>query len=414
MNVTSLVDIYVPRNNFKIAMQNTLNFENTQIAFSSKSTTQLKKAEWLFSVVKKAWLTNLAKSITNFLLRIGFPIEPILKQTVFEQFCGGETIVQCEGTVNSLFQNGGVHSILDYSIEGKETENFFDGTLETMLKICKYGDGSPEVPFLVFKPTGMGRFKIYEKVSTQTDLNSDEALEWERIQKRFDAVCSAVANTNFLKIMVDAEESWIQDAIDTLVEEMMVKYNTERTVVFNTVQMYRWDRLSYLQRMYSFGQKNNIRVGVKLVRGAYMEKERERAFKKGYISPICEDKRATDINFDEGIHFCLNHLDVFDIFAGSHNEMSCQKLSHSLKEEGISKDDERIWFGQLYGMSDHISFNLANSGYNTAKYVPFGPVREVVPYLFRRAEENTSVGSQTSRELFFIKKELLRRKNERE
>lgn len=394
-------------------MQNTLNFENTQIAFSSKSTTQLKKAEWLFSVVKKAWLTNLAKSTTNLLLRIGFPIEPILKHTVFEQFCGGETIVQCESTVNSLFENGRVHSILDYSIEGKETEDFFDGTLETMLKICEYGDGSPEVPFLVFKPTGMGRFKIYEKVSAQIDLNADEELEWGRIQKRFDAICSAVATTSFLKIMVDAEESWIQDAIDTLVEEMMVKYNTERTVVFNTVQMYRWDRLSYLQRMYSFGQQHNIRVGVKLVRGAYMEKERDRALVKGYKSPICEDKRATDINFDEGIHFCLSHLDVFDIFAGSHNEMSCQKLSQSLKEEGISKNDERIWFGQLYGMSDHISFNLANNGYNTAKYVPFGPVREVVPYLFRRAEENTSVGSQTSRELFFIKKELLRRKNER-
>jgi proline dehydrogenase len=392
-------------------MRNSLNFENTKIAFSTKSNNDLKKAKLLFFLISKAWLTNIAKPITNFLLGVGFPIEPLLKYTVFKQFCGGETIDQCKPLIEKMYKKGQVHSVLDYSIEGKENENFFDGVLETQLDICRYASEISEVPFLVFKPTGMGRMEIYEKVSNQTYLDSSEILEWERIKKRFDVICNAVSKTNSLKIMIDAEESWIQGAVDELVEEMMLKYNAKRAVVFNTVQMYISNRLSYLQDIYFFGKKNNIKIGIKLVRGAYMEKERERAFIKGYNSPICIDKYSTDVNFNNGLIYCLTYLNVFDVFTGSHNEESCEMFSKKLEEKKIEKNDDRVWFGQLYGMSDHISFNLSKNGYNTAKYLPFGPIKEVIPYLFRRAEENTSLGTQTSRELLYINKELLRRKN---
>jgi proline dehydrogenase len=391
-------------------MQNSLNFENTKIAFSAKSNKELRKAKWLFTLISKAWLTNLVTSITNFLLGIGIPLDPILKYTVFEQFCGGETIDQCKPKIDKMYEIGQVHSILDYSIEGLQKEEFYDLTLEKLLNISQYASSVPQVPFLVFKPTGMGCMEIYEKVSNQLELDPPKIVEWERIKKRFDIICHTVAKTNSLKIMIDAEESWMQEAIDGLVKEMMLKYNGKRAVVFNTVQMYRTDRFSYLQDIYSFGKKNGTKVGIKLVRGAYMEKERERAIRKGYDSPICSDKNSTDINFNEGLSYCLNRLEVFDIFVGSHNEESCVMFSNMLKENEIKNNDGRIWFGQLYGMSDHISFNLAKNGYNTAKYLPFGPIKEVIPYLFRRAEENTSVGSQTHREVLYIKKELRRRK----
>jgi proline dehydrogenase len=391
-------------------MQNSLNFENTKIAFSAKSNKELRKAKWLFTLISKAWLTNLVTSITNFLLGIGIPLDTILKYTVFEQFCGGETIDQCKPKIDKMYEIGQVHSILDYSIEGLQKEEFYDLTLEKLLNISQYASSVPQVPFLVFKPTGMGSMEIYEKVSDQLELDPPKIVEWERVKKRFDIICHTVAKTNSLKIMIDAEESWMQEAIDGLVKEMMLKYNGKRAVVFNTVQMYRTDRFSYLQDIYSFGKKNGTKVGIKLVRGAYMEKERERAIRKGYDSPICSDKNSTDINFNEGLSYCLNRLEVFDIFVGSHNEESCVMFSNMLKENEIKNNDGRIWFGQLYGMSDHISFNLAKNGYNTAKYLPFGPIKEVIPYLFRRAEENTSVGSQTHREVLYIKKELRRRK----
>lgn len=391
-------------------MQKSLNFENTKIAFSAKSNKELRKAEWLFTLIGKAWLTNLATSITNFLLSIGIPLDPILKYTVFEQFCGGETIDQCKPKIDKMYEIGQVHSILDYSIEGKQKEEFYDLTLEKLLNISQYASSVPQVPFLVFKPTGMGSMEIYEKVSNQLDLGPPKIVEWERIKKRFDIICHTVAKTNSIKIMIDAEESWMQEAIDGIVKEMILKYNGKRAVVFNTVQMYRTDRLSYLQDIYAFGKKNETKVGIKLVRGAYMEKERERAIRKGYDSPICSDKNSTDINFNVGLSYCLNRLEVFDIFVGSHNEESCSMFSNMLIDNKIKNNDGRIWFGQLYGMSDHISFNLAKNGYNTAKYLPFGPIKEVIPYLFRRAEENTSVGSQTHREVLYIKKELRRRK----
>lgn len=391
-------------------MHNVINFENTQNAFHYKSDRRLRKAAFIYTIISKAWLVKLAKPTTNFLLRIGFPIDPFLKHTVFEQFCGGETISSCQTTVNDLYKTGKVHSILDYSVEGKTDEAFFDHTLQTMLEVCRHAMDSKAIPFLVFKPTGLGRSEIFEKISANETMTTEEIEEWHRITQRFDTLCSRVATTDHLKIMIDAEESWLQNAVDLLVEKMMLKHNVERTVIYTTVQMYRWDRLKYLQHLHAFGNDNNIRIGIKLVRGAYMEKERERARIKGYKSPICSDKRVTDLNFDDGISFAMDHLEVFDIFIGTHNEISCRVLIKKLMERGLKNDDPRIWFGQLYGMSDHISYNLSANGYNTSKYVPFGTLKEVIPYLFRRAEENTSVGTQTSRELSLIKKEIKRRK----
>lgn len=396
-----------------IYMQNVINFDNTKNAFQSKTNSKLKKAQFIFTIIDKAWLVKIAKPTTNFLLRTSFPIAPILKHTVFEQFCGGETIVACQSTVDELFETGGVYSILDYSVEGKLNEKFFDETLQSMIEVCNHAKNSKTIPFLVFKPTGLGRFELFKKKSANIPLTQNEVSEWDKIILRFNVLCETVASTNHLKIMIDAEESWLQNAVDHLTEEMMVKYNKQRAVIFTSVQMYRWDRLSYLEYLNSFGYANNIKIGVKLVRGAYMEKERERAKNNGYRSPICPEKKSTDENFNNAISYVIKHLEVFNIFVGTHNETSCLQLINKMVNNGLTKSDSRIWFGQLYGMSDNISFNLAANGYNTAKYIPFGSLKEVIPYLFRRAEENTSVGTQTSRELTLIRQEIKRRKASR-
>jgi proline dehydrogenase len=391
-------------------MKEIIDLDNTKIAFAKKSIKQLRKSKILFSLMSKDWLVEIAKPIITFFLRFHFPIESILKNTVFNQFCGGETIEECKSTVDNLYESGGVYSILDYSVEGKNEEHFFEDTLETMLRISDYAKYSVAVPFLVFKPTGLGRSEIYEKVSLNAELTEMELKEWQTIRERYDVICRSTAATDDLKIMIDAEESWMQKAIDDLVEEMMLKYNKDRTVIFTTLQMYRWDRLSYLEYLYGLGNQNGIKIGVKFVRGAYMEKEREMADLNGYESPICPDKASTDLNFNNAVSYSLNRLEVFELFLGTHNELSCQILMNGMLEKSIENNDNRIWFGQLYGMSDHISYNLAVNDYNTSKYVPFGALREVIPYLFRRAEENTSIGNQTTRELTLIDKEIKRRR----
>ena len=391
-------------------MEEVINLDNTKIAFANKSNKQLRKSKILFNLLSKDWLVEIAKPMTTFFLRIHFPIESLLRHTVFDQFCGGETIEKCKSTVDKLYKSGGVYSILDYSVEGKNEQHFFEDTLETILKISDYAKYSAAVPFLVFKPTGLGRPEIYEKVSLNAELTEMELQEWQKIRERYDVICRSTASTDDLKIMIDAEESWMQKAIDDLVEEMMLKYNKERTVVFTTLQMYRWDRLSYLEYLNGLGIQNGIKIGVKFVRGAYMEIEREIADLNGYESPICPDKASTDLNFNNAISYSLNRLEVFELFLGTHNELSCHLLMNSMLKKSIENNDNRIWFGQLYGMSDHISYNLAVNDYNTSKYVPFGALREVIPYLFRRAEENTSIGNQTTRELTLIDKEIKRRK----
>jgi proline dehydrogenase len=303
----------------------------------------------------------------------------------------------------------GVSSVLDYSVEGKEEESQFDAALAMTLKTIEFAKEREAIPFAVFKPTGFGRIDLYEKVGEKAHLSAAEQDEWQRIINRFDTACKAAFEKDVL-LLIDAEESWMQDAADAVVTDMMRKYNQQKAIVFNTLQMYRWDRLDYLKQLHEQAKMEGFHIGMKLVRGAYMEKENERAAIKGLKSPICISKEATDVNYDAAVLYMVEHLDQMAIFAGTHNEESSYTLMQLLDEKGISKDDKRIFFGQLLGMSDNISFNLAAHNYNVAKYLPFGPVRDVMPYLIRRAQENTSVAGQTSRELNLITKEKKRRK----
>jgi proline dehydrogenase len=303
----------------------------------------------------------------------------------------------------------GGSSVLDFSVEGKEDEKEFDAAMEKTCELVEFAHKQDSMPIAVFKPTGFGRLYLFEKKGNGLVLNAQDQEEWNRVVARFDKVCK-LGKEKDVEILIDAEESWMQDAADDLVEEMMFRYNKDVPIVYNTLQLYRWDRLDYLNQIHQRAQEKGFKLGFKIVRGAYMEKERDRAEEKGYVSPICENKAATDDNFNETLKYILQHLDDISLFIGTHNEESSYLAMELMDQYGISKSDNRVWFGQLYGMSDHISFNLANHGYNVAKYVPFGPVKDVMPYLIRRAEENTSVAGQTNRELNLLKTEKKRRK----
>ncbi|GEP52530.1 proline dehydrogenase [Flavobacterium noncentrifugens] len=386
-------------------------FDNTQVAFSLKSDTELDRAYFLFKLIDSQPLVRIGTAVTNFAIKAHLPVEGLIRATVFDHFCGGVNENDCLSVVDKMFTKG-VSSVLDYSVEGKEEEEQFDAALEMTLKTIEFAKERNAIPFAVFKPTGFGRFYLYEKLGENQKLTPDEQLEWNRVVERFDIVCKAAHDAD-VALLIDGEESWMQDAADDLVAEMMVKYNKEKPIVFNTLQMYRHDRLNYLKKLHEQAKSQSFYIGMKLVRGAYMEKEIKRAEEKGYPSPICHSKEATDENYDTAVHYMIEHLEQMSIFAGTHNEWSSYKLMDFMNERGISKSDHRIWFGQLYGMSDNISYNLAAHGYNVAKYLPFGPVRDVMPYLIRRAEENTSVAGQTSRELTLIKTERTRRKGKK-
>ena len=382
-------------------------FEDTQTAFSLKSDTELDRAYFLFKMIQSEPLVRIGTAITNFALKAHMPVEQLIRASVFDHFCGGVTEDDCLPTIAKMYTKN-VYSILDYSVEGKEEEKQFNLALEKTLQNIDFAHKKESIPFAVFKPTGFGRLGIYQKLTENKPLNDVEKVEWDKVVSRYDKVCKAAYDKD-VPLLIDAEESWMQDAADDLIEAMMVKYNKKKTIVFGTLQMYRWDRIDYLKALYKRAKDKGFYVGMKLVRGAYMEKERERAEEKGYPSPICENKQATDDNFDAGVIYMMDN-DKMSLFAGTHNEDSTYKLMELAKQKNISKNDNRLWFGQLYGMSDHISYNLAASGYNTAKYLPYGPVRDVMPYLIRRAEENTSVSGQTSRELSLLKSERKRRK----
>ena len=383
-------------------------FDNTQVAFSLKSDTELERAYFLFKLIASQPLVKIGTAVTNFALKAHLPVEGLIRSTVFDHFCGGVNEVDCLKVVDNMFTKG-VSSVLDYSVEGKEEEAQFDAALEMTLKTIEFAREREAIPFAVFKPTGFGRLDLYEKVGEKTVLTEAEQQEWNRVISRFDLACKTAHEKDVL-LLIDAEESWMQDAADAIVADMMRKYNKEKAIVFNTLQMYRWDRLDYLKSLHDQAKSEGFYIGMKLVRGAYMEKENDRAAERGLKSPICVSKEATDINYDDTVSYMVDHLDTMAVFAGTHNEESSYKLMQLMQEKGIAKNDKRIFFGQLLGMSDNISFNLAAEGYNVAKYLPFGPVRDVMPYLIRRAEENTSVAGQTSRELTLIKKEKERRK----
>ncbi len=383
-------------------------FNNTEVAFSLKTDTELDRAYFLFKMIASEPLVRIGTAVTNFAIKAHLPVEGLIRATVFDHFCGGTTEVDCLSVVDKMYTKG-VSSVLDYSVEGKEEEAQFDAALNMTLKTVDFAKERQAIPFAVFKPTGLGRIALYEKVGLKHPLTANEQSEWNRVCERFDIICKT-AHAKDVALLIDAEESWMQDAADDLVEEMMRRYNKEKAIVFNTLQMYRWDRLDYLKQLHQRAQADGFYIGMKLVRGAYMEKENDRAQQMGQQSPICPSKVATDDNYNAAVDYMMEHIDRMAIFAGTHNEESSYKLMEMMAAKGLAKSDSRIWFGQLYGMSDNISYNLAAHGYNVAKYLPFGPVRDVMPYLIRRAEENTSVAGQTSRELNLLKTERQRRK----
>ncbi|TSE03887.1 proline dehydrogenase family protein [Aquimarina algiphila] len=387
--------------------QNNL-FDNTETAFALKSDSELERAYFLFKMISNEPLVRIGTAVTNFAIKAHLPVQGLIRATVFDHFCGGVSEEDCLSVVDKMYVKK-VCSVLDYSVEGKEEETQFDAVLEKTLKLLEFADEKDAMPFSVFKPTGFGRFLIWQKKTEGTTLTSEEEKEWERIEERFDKVCKKAYDCD-VALLIDGEESWMQDAADELVARMMRKYNKEKAIVYNTLQLYRHDRLEYLKRLHEEARVHDFKIGVKIVRGAYMEKENERAKEKGYPTPICKDKEHTDQNFDETMTYILEHLNDISVFIGTHNEESSYKAMELMTKLNIGKNDFRVWFGQLYGMSDHISFNQAAEGYNVAKYLPFGPVRDVMPYLIRRAEENTSVAGQTSRELNLLSQEKKRRK----
>lgn len=384
-------------------------FSDTETAFRYKSTRELRKALWLFRIVGNPFMVKLGSALLRFALRIGFPVRWALKPTVFAHFCGGETINECDRTIGRLGDYN-VLTILDYSAEGKEGEADFEHTKEQIISTIDKAAGEKNIPYAVFKPTGLSRFGLLEKVQTGVTLNDAEKEELERVKKRFWEICGYGYNKG-VPVMIDSEESWIQTVVDGIVEDLMFFYNKEKPMIFNTLQMYRHDRLEYLEKFIEKTGEKGVFPAFKLVRGAYMEKERERADKLGYDSPIYPDKDATDKAFDRATEILLGRYDRAAVCVGTHNENSCAAAAGIMKEIGVKPDHPNVSFAQLLGMSDHISFSMAADGYNVCKYVPYGPVNSVVPYLIRRAEENTSVAGQTSRELYLLKREIARRRN---
>jgi len=383
-------------------------FENTATAFSIKSDTSLERAYFLFKLISMQPLVKLGTAVTNFALKAHLPIEGLIRATVFDHFCGGISEYDCEPVMERMYGKK-VFSVLDYSVEGKATEANFDQIVLKINKLIVFAKTKPYIPFMVFKPTAIGDILLYEKVGSKVLLTPQETVLWEKVKGRFHSICKT-AYEHKIPLLIDGEESWMQDAADCIAYTMMQEFNKEEIYIYNTLQAYRWDRMEYLQSLHSKAKKEGFKIGIKVVRGAYMEKERLRASEKGYKSPICETKLATDDNFNEIVSYMVSHLDEISIFLGTHNEHSSYLLMEFMKENKLNISDSRIWFGQLYGMSDQISYNLSEHGYNVSKYLPFGPVRDVMPYLMRRAEENTSVAGQTNRELDLLGKERKRRK----
>jgi len=345
--------------------------------------------------------------MTKLALALHLPVKGIIKSTLFDHFCGGETMEEAAQTAAMLGKYG-IGTILDYGVEGKESENDFDNAVPEFIKAIKYAATSKYIPFISLKVTGFAYFALLEKVHTGEKLTDDETAAWQRVYSRIDQVCKAAADNNIM-VLVDAEESWIQKPVDELTNVMMARYNKKKVIVFNTFQLYRHDRFVFLKESCETARKEGYLLGAKLVRGAYMEKERKRAAEMGYPSPIQPDKQATDIDYDAATLYCLQHLNDLALFVGTHNETSCLKVAKYMLDHNIPANTERVYFSQLYGMSDNVSFNLAHEHYHVAKYLPYGPVKDVIPYLMRRAQENTSVAGQTGRELSLIAKEIKRR-----
>jgi proline dehydrogenase len=396
-------------NYFCPVSMNGLTFDNIENAFAYKSNSEITKAYWLFKSISHPAIVKYAPALTEAALKLHLPVKWAIKSTIYSHFCGGETIEDCKKTIDNLARFN-VGSILDYSVEGKEEETEFNHACDEIVATVKRAAGDAKIPFCVFKVTGLARFALLEKMSGTTVLSDEEKNEAGKVKERIDRICSLAYQSN-VRVFIDAEESWIQKAIDNLATDMMMKYNRQKAIIYNTIQLYRNDRLKFLKESHQHSIENGYFLGLKLVRGAYMEKERRRAEEMNYPSPIQKDKAASDHDYDESLRYCIDHIDKIAICAGTHNAESCLLLTELMQTKGIVKDDERIYFSQLLGMSDHISFNLAKAGYRVAKYVPYGPVISVLPYLTRRAQENTSMAGQMGRELKLILAEKKRRKS---
>lgn len=384
-----------------------ISFDNTEIAFKSKSSRDLKRSYLLFKTLAHNSLVKVGGALTQSALRVHIPVNWIVKPTIYKQFVGGESIEECAPVVEQL-SNFNAKAILDYSVEGKESPEDIQAALSETLRSIKNASSNKNIPYAVFKPTAFTTAKVLEKVSAALPLTDAEEKEANNFKQRIETLCKSAFDQD-VPILIDAEDSWFQKFIDEVVNAMMAKYNKKKAIVFNTFQMYRHDRLEFLKESHDMAQEGDYFLGAKFVRGAYMEKERERAEKLGYPSPIQPDKESTDRDYNAALKYCVEHINRISVFNGTHNEFSSRYLTELMEDQGLKNDDTRIWFSQLYGMSDHISFNLAHAGYNVAKYLPYGPVKHVIPYLVRRAEENTSVKGQTGRELSLITKEMNRR-----
>jgi len=385
-----------------------LNFHDTATAFAEKSDAELNQKYWMFRMMNSPFLVDFGTTSTELAVSIGLPVQGIIKQTIFKQFCGGETIEECESTIEELWK-ARIGTILDYSVEGKSEEAVFDHTKEEIIRTIARAKGDERLPFSVFKVTGLGPLGTLEKVSAKKELEAKTQEKWEKVQRRVAEICEFADSAN-QPVFVDAEDSWVQNAIDGLATGMMEKLNREKPLIFNTLQMYRSDRLEFLKQSHTQAKTGGYILAVKLVRGAYMEKERKRAAEMGYPSPIQPDKESTDRDYDAALDYCLEHVDEIAFVAGTHNENSVQHLVQRMHEKQIPEDHPHIFFSQLYGMSDNLSYILAKKGYNVSKYVPYGPVKEALPYLIRRARENTAVIGQMSRELELISQEIKRRR----
>ncbi len=388
-----------------------ISFDNIRNAFEYKNDTEINRAYWLFKAININALVKAGPGLVDIALKLHLPISGIVKATLFKHFCGGEHIDECYETIEQLARFH-VGCILDYSVEGKEEESEFDHSANEILATVKRATGDPHISFCVFKVTGLARLALLEKVSSRIQLTIEEQHEFAKVKQRVKNICEQ-AFINHVPIFIDAEETWIQPAIDELATEMMMLFNKEHAIVYNTIQMYRHDRLEFLKQSHQHSVANGYILGEKLVRGAYMEKERARAKEMGYASPIQPDKASSDRDYDAALKYCTEHINDISICAGTHNEQSSMLLVHMMLQHNIAPTDKRIYFSQLIGMSDHISFNLAKAGYNVCKYVPYGPVKAVLPYLMRRAQENTSISGQMGRELLLLSQERKRRKSEK-
>ncbi len=390
-------------------------FENTKTAFAYKSDKDLKKAKFLFNTMSYPLFVPIGTRITPFIMKTGLPIHGIIRDTIFRQFVGGETLPET-ATICNLLGSYGVQIILDYGVEGKQDEADYEKAKLVFKDVIEYASTQPNIPFISIKITGIARFNLLQKLNDSPRIRSgihdheEEMAEWERVKARLFEICTLAAEKN-IGVLIDAEESWIQDPVDRLVIEMMETFNKEKAIVYNTIQLYRHDRLNFLKMFHRIARQRHFILGIKLVRGAYMETERERAANNGYPSPIQPDKNSTDRDFDEAIGYCISNIEEISCIVATHNEESNKLAYDLLKEKGLAMNHPHVHFSQLYGMSDHITFNLAKEGCNVSKYLPFGPLKDVIPYLMRRAQENSSISGQTNKELALIKAELKRRKN---